>query len=236
LAIAPFGQSTFTTIATGTAPVVNGALGVLDPTTLVNDYYLLRLTVFDRAGNQQTAEVDFQVARDKKVGNFTLAFQDLNVPMAGIPISVVRSYDSRDKTRGDFGIGWRLDVNSIRLRVTGSEGTGWFENKSAGIFPTYSLEPTRKHLVTVTLPDGSVEEFDFTVVPSSQQFIPLDVVRATYVPRGITRGSLRPADADELLVRTTTSSIPGPVEFYAIVNPVEPYAPRAYDYITPEQR
>jgi hypothetical protein len=37
--------------------------------------------------------------------------------MAGIPISVVRSYDSRDKTRGDFGIGWRLDVQSLRLRV-----------------------------------------------------------------------------------------------------------------------
>jgi YD repeat-containing protein len=235
LEIAPFGQPSFTTIAVGTVPVVNGALGVLDPTTLVNDYYLLRLTVFDRAGNQQTAEVDFQVARDKKVGNFTLAFQDVNVPMAGIPISVVRSYDSRDKTKGDFGIGWRLDVNSIRLRVTGVEGADWFEDKTlAGIFPTYSLAPTRKHLVTITLPDGRVEEFDFSVVPSSREFVPLDIVRATYVPRGITRGSLRPADADELLVQSTAGVFPGAVELYAIVNPVAPYAPAAYDYTTPE--
>jgi hypothetical protein len=123
--IAPFETGVFSTLHVGTAPVTNGTLATLDPTTLVNDLYVVRLTVIDRADNRTQTEITVQLTRDKKVGNFTLAFQDLNVPMAGIPISVVRSYDSRDKTRGDFGIGWRLDVQSLRLRVVGRQGEGW---------------------------------------------------------------------------------------------------------------
>ena len=46
LAITPAGQTTFTTIATGTTPVSNGTLGTLDPTLLINDLYTLRLTVY----------------------------------------------------------------------------------------------------------------------------------------------------------------------------------------------
>ncbi len=30
--------------------------------------------------------------------------------MAGIPLTAVRSYDSRDKSIGDFGYGWNLDI------------------------------------------------------------------------------------------------------------------------------
>ena len=37
-----------------------------------------------------------------KIGAKVLQFVDLEVPMAGIPIQVIRSYDSRNKTKGDF--------------------------------------------------------------------------------------------------------------------------------------
>src|SRR2546429_3915182 len=32
---------------------------------------------------------------------------------------------SRDKGQGDFGVGWRLGVQSIRLRVAGVQGSRW---------------------------------------------------------------------------------------------------------------
>ena len=44
------------------------------PTMLINDQYTIRLTVFDRGGNTQQASVNVQVARDMKVGNFSLTF------------------------------------------------------------------------------------------------------------------------------------------------------------------
>ncbi len=48
------------------------------------------------------------------VGHFTLSFTDLSVPLAGLPIQVIRTYDSRDQRPGDFGIGWTLDIKNAR--------------------------------------------------------------------------------------------------------------------------
>ena len=40
------------------------------------------------------------------------------VPLAGIPVTVTRTYDSRDKCPGDFGTGWNLDIiNPATKRV-----------------------------------------------------------------------------------------------------------------------
>ena len=89
---------------------------------LLNDIYTVRLTVFDKGGNATSASVNYQAARDAKVGIFTLAFQDLSIPLAGLPITVNRVYDSRDKGRGDFGIGWRLDVQTMKIRANRSRG------------------------------------------------------------------------------------------------------------------
>ena len=69
---------------------------------------------------------------DLKVGNFTLAFQDLSVPVSCLPIQINRVYDSRDKTVGDFGVGWRLDVQTIRLTETGEQGKNWFVQQIEG--------------------------------------------------------------------------------------------------------
>src|SRR5262249_54304599 len=112
LAVAPVATGAFTTITTGTTPVVDGVLGTLDPTLLINDFYDLRLTVFDRGGKVTATKVRVQVSREQKVGNFTLAFKDVSVPAACLPVTVTRRYDSRDKTQGDFGVGWRLDVQT----------------------------------------------------------------------------------------------------------------------------
>jgi len=37
------------------------------------------------------------------------------VPLYGFPLTISRTYDSRDKEPGDFGIGWRMDVSNVDL-------------------------------------------------------------------------------------------------------------------------
>jgi len=46
----------------------------------------------------------YVVEEDLKVGNFTITIQDLSIPVAGIPISINRTYDSRDKGSHDLGL------------------------------------------------------------------------------------------------------------------------------------
>lgn len=198
LAISPVGQNQFTVIGGGTLPVASGKLGTLDPTLLLNDLYTLRLTAWDQANNTATIEIQVQVAREQKVGNFTVAFQDLSVPMACLPITVTRVYDSRDKQKGDFGVGWRLDVKTLRLRESHQMGTGWHVDlfDVPGPFgipiPTYFLVADSTHKVSLTLPDGHVEEFDLTPSPSQQALAEITNVTVNYTPRPGTLGSLQP--------------------------------------------
>jgi len=115
LAYAPAGTEEFTLIASGNNPVTNAALGKFDPTLLINDQYTIRLTVFDRGRNRSTAEIGVLVDENMKVGNFALTFTDLQIPLSGIPLTISRTYDSRDKGKGDFGVGWRLGIQSLKL-------------------------------------------------------------------------------------------------------------------------
>ncbi|MBI3249129.1 MAG: VCBS repeat-containing protein [Deltaproteobacteria bacterium] len=165
LAYAPAGETNFTLLTSGAASIINDVLGQFDPTVLINDLYDLKLTVFDLGGNETSAMVTVQVAREKKVGLFSITFQDLNIPLSGIPITVNRTYDSRDKRTGDFGVGWRLDIQTLRIRTNRILGTGWVRNP--GSFATIVLSPTDQHKVSLTLPDGKVEEFDLQVSPTS---------------------------------------------------------------------
>jgi hypothetical protein len=36
--------------------------------------------------------------------------------VAGLPIEIIRLYDSRDKRVGDFGAGWQLGIKNVRLK------------------------------------------------------------------------------------------------------------------------
>ena len=229
LQIAPVGETAFTTLAEGTDPVADGVLGQLDPTLMRNDLYSVRLTVYDRGGNTTVDTVVYQVSRDEKVGNFSIGFQDVDVPLSGIPITVNRVYDSRDKRQGDFGVGWRLDVQTLQVRVTEGQGEGWQVNRSGGFFPTYTMVATDTHKVSVTLGDGRVEEFDLRPDPPSSVLLPFQFMTATYQPRSGTLGTLQPADGTGLYV---DGAQPGSVtllddsEFNA-------YNPRLFEYTAP---
>lgn len=154
LAVAPLGSRSFTEIARGTSPVIDGILGRFDPTLLANDSYVLRLTATDTGGNTATVERTVNVAGNLKLGNFTVSFTDMSVPVSGIPITVTRTYDTLlANQNGDLGFGWRLEFRDVRLR-TSVPATG---DEANGIFNPFQ-DGTR---VYVTLPGGKREGFTF---------------------------------------------------------------------------
>ncbi|MCA9407806.1 MAG: VCBS repeat-containing protein [Candidatus Omnitrophica bacterium] len=197
LAIAPAGESNFTVIKTSTTPVSNGVLGSFDPTMLINDLYTLRLIVFDAGGNETTVERVYQVDGELKLGDFTLTFPDLNILLAGVPLEINRTYDSRDKEVGDFGFGWNLDIQTLKFRTNRILGTGWEVLKS-GL--SFGLRSTDEHVVSITLPNGRVERFTFNLNPSSSFLIPLQTVTASYKPQFRTLGTLESLDNNSLIV------------------------------------
>lgn len=162
LAYAPLGreedQDAWTTFHAGTAAVTSGNLGRFDPTMLLNGYYVLRARAVDRQGLATEDTVRVSVQGTMKLGHFTLAFTDLEVPVAGIAIRVVREYDSRRKTVGDFGVGWRLKLVSVDLEEDLDHGVILDNPLSERI--EYRFDPT---------PDSNIAPRFYTV-----RFVPKD--------------------------------------------------------------
>ena len=157
LEIAPAGESNFTRIGSGTAPVAGGVLGTLDPTLLLNDLYTVRLTVFTTSGGSASASMSYAVGGGMKVGNFTLSYQDLTIPLSGLPITVVRNYDSRDKHSGDFGYGWTLALHQGSYRNNRKPGLGW--EIDSGFLPCQQVQENRSHSTVIRISDAEVYRF-----------------------------------------------------------------------------
>jgi RHS repeat-associated protein len=216
----------------GDGPVTNGVLGTLDPTLLLNGTYDVRLVAIDAAGTVTSVTHSVVVSGDMKVGNFSLSFLDLEVPLAGLPIRLLRTYDSRDHRRGDFGIGWRLELANLRLSRNLPAGAEWEGTSSGGQLPTYCIQPTRSHLVTVTFPEGKVYEFEAVPNPQCQRLVPLDATTVTYRPRPGTVGTLAPVgNADVLLL----GSWPGQMQLVDF-DTVDVFDPQVYQLTLPDGR
>jgi hypothetical protein len=97
---------------------------------------------------------------------------------------VTRTYDSRDKGKGDFGFGWRLGLSNVRLNEKEIAGLAWKGIVQPGFFPTYCLQATSSQVVTVTMTDGKVLEFEPVISPSCQQFLPIDGATVSFRPAG----------------------------------------------------
>jgi RHS repeat-associated protein len=148
-------QSIYKTILTSTTQVSTGTLGKWDTTLLENDNYVLKLEVYDTFGSFAAMEVEVSVSSNLKLGNFRLSFEDMTISVAGIPITIARTYDTLRADRdGDFGYGWRLEYRNTDLRTS---------------LPKSGLEDIGIHTpfkqgtkVFVTLPGGKREGFTFT--------------------------------------------------------------------------
>ncbi len=148
-------QSSYKTILTSTIQVTTGSLGKWDTTLLENDNYILKLEVYDTFGSFAAVEVEVSVSGNLKLGNFRLSFEDMTIPVAGIPITIARTYDTLRADRdGDFGYGWRLEYRNTDLR-TSLPKSGL---EDIGIYTPFK-QGTK---VFITLPGGKREGFTFT--------------------------------------------------------------------------
>ncbi len=206
------GEPGWTELSTGNAPVTDAELAVFDPTLLLNGLYDLRLSVTDLLGRTVAETITVVIDGGMKVGNFSLAFEDLTVPMAGIPIQIIRSYDSRDTRVGDFGTGWTMAINDIRLQKNSPLGANWYHDRIETTFAglpsfNYCLQPVGKRLVSVTFPGGEQHLFELSVdVGHGRQdidancrlFTPIAETSPVFNPRGDTTATLEAVGADTL--------------------------------------
>ncbi|MEX1232941.1 MAG: putative Ig domain-containing protein [Planctomycetaceae bacterium] len=147
-------------LATGNAAVDHEIIGRIDSTLLANGVYTLELKAMDTGGNTATDSRVVEIDSDLKMGNFSLTFTDLEIPLGGLPITVTRTYNTLDADeQGDFGYGWSLDLSNTKVKVVQPSGG------DVGLFgyPPFK-DGTR---VEVTLPDGTVEGFTFYGKPGT---------------------------------------------------------------------
>jgi RHS repeat-associated protein len=167
-----------TTLATGTQGNPGATLASLDPTTLANGNYVIRLTATDANGQELISQVTVTVAGENKPGRMTFTVTDLTVPAASIPITIKRKYDSLERNVvGDFGYGWSLEMAGPRLEVSPD------------------------HDVTITEPGtGRRVTFNFTPVSFGFPFSFLN--QPTYTPEPGVYGKLT-SDGCGSLIRTS---------------------------------
>ena len=150
----------YTVIREGDKPVNAQVLGEFDPTMLRNGLYNIRLTVWGKNGEAVQSEVLVSVEGQMKLGNFSINFQDMDINAAGLPVTIIRGYDSRDRNvSGDFGYGWNISTCSATITKSCNLSEGWI--KSGTSSATYSAP--KPHIVSINWGNGKVEKFAMKV-------------------------------------------------------------------------
>ncbi|HEY4248180.1 MAG TPA: LamG-like jellyroll fold domain-containing protein [Lacunisphaera sp.] len=174
-------NSPWKTIATGATSVVNASLGQLDPTLLRNGLYEIRLSATDqlnRAFDQAAPFNWVQITGAMKIGANVSNNTDLTIPTRGLPLSVVRHYDSTDPRVGDFGTGTTLAGQACTVQVSQRLGENWFAYTVSGFngLPQYVIDPAppldatgvdpEPRVVAITLPDNTTFRFTPRLTPN----------------------------------------------------------------------
>ncbi|MCP4548086.1 MAG: RHS repeat-associated core domain-containing protein, partial [bacterium] len=160
-------------LATGTGSVSNATLAHFDPTLLLNGLYDIVLTAKNTAGQSASKKISVSVEGNMKIGNFTLSFIDLAIPLSGLDIEIVRTYDSRQRElKGDFGYGWTLDIRQGSYRNNRPPGDGWQIVNPGGPFglPCSASIESKSHLTTVRLSDQEIYRFRLMLVDPAVLF------------------------------------------------------------------
>jgi len=164
----------YRTIASGVG-AASGELATLDPTLLVNGVYTVRVVA---TTDTATTEESVAVAVDgsMKIGLFTVSFNDLEVSLGRLPITINRTYDSRQASAlGDFGHGWRLSTSDVRVSKAGVAGKYWKHTlDTSGFFYQYCLVPAKASTVTFNMPGGKQYRFQPRATPECQSTVPVN--------------------------------------------------------------
>jgi RHS repeat-associated protein len=121
-------------------------------------HYLMAVAV-DTAGRMVASPaVPIEVEWTVRLGSYASSGADVQIPVAGLPLTLNRVYDTKEILQGDFGWGWRQDVSAIRIVKTGGAiGNNWKATMSGS---THVLAEASPHTVSIVLAGG--ESFHFS--------------------------------------------------------------------------
>ncbi|MDP0491770.1 MAG: RHS repeat-associated core domain-containing protein [Verrucomicrobiota bacterium JB023] len=163
----------FERIGEGTGAVeVEEVLALFDPSLLPNDSYAIKVTAWNDLGLGWTEAVTVNVCGEFKPGRLRLEFTDLEVDLAGIPLTITRNYDSFDTDEaGDFGHGWRFGIADPEISETDPDS-------GAALGTNAWKVGTRVYLNT---PDGKRVGFTFGLEVGESGFLGTSL-RAVFTP------------------------------------------------------
>ncbi|MBD3316819.1 MAG: PKD domain-containing protein, partial [Chitinivibrionales bacterium] len=157
------GNNEWIETARKTSSVTNDIVGIIDPTVMTNGQYQFKVTAVDKYGNWNSRNFEVEVDGQMKVGMYTLTYSDMTVDLPGLELEALRTYDSRIKTKGDFGIGWTLALKQgAKVSEQREPGDGMETYCTQSLFGTclaYGVRPTGQNKITIHLPNAPKQEF-----------------------------------------------------------------------------
>ena len=159
-----------------------GTVGQLDSTLLMNGYYRIVLTAYAEEGFLSD-EVVVLVTGQAKIGNFTMTFNDMTLPVSGLPVDVYRTYDSRQRnTLGDFGYGWTMSIGGPKISVSSPLGEGWGYARYESVIDGNAFwVPDYPHEVYIDWGNGASDKFEMKLSPKEWMDPPFNTVEAYFM-------------------------------------------------------
>ncbi len=134
----------------------SSTIGTFDATVLASGGYIIQLNATAN-GSTQASQVAVSVVGNNKPGRMISTVTEFKVPLAGIPISITRTYDSLERNQSeDFGFGWKLgttvglsvDANlNVTFNFNGQRQTFYFAPQASSFWfawlqvPQYVPQP-----------------------------------------------------------------------------------------------
>ncbi len=217
-------------IASGSNEGTGISLGDFDPTMLMNGAYSLVLEATDLGGNMASDSIAIEVDGNMKVGHFSITLEDVSIDMVGIPLQVTRTYDTRQRNENlDFGYGWSVDYQNMRLTESRAPGQFWFIEEQGGSFGQTCAKSNGDNYVNIRLPDGETHRFRAVADPeckSNLDFISDPFFFLGFEPLGDTTSELEQASFGPLRVLSG--------DLVDLGAPDEPVDPKFYRLTTQE--
>lgn len=201
--VSPADLNQWSEIARGAGAPPAGVVGRFNPAALVNGLYDIVVIAWDANGNTFNDLITVMVSGEAKPGQFGLTFRDAQVEVATLPLAVHRTYDSRRRGENlDFGYGWSVDYQDIKIQTNGILGTGWqVFTTGSGFAQKICVMPFGARIATVRLPGGKLERFDFKAKPECQPTLGYNgFVQQEFIPRAGTTSKLEATDVGDLRI------------------------------------
>lgn len=160
LELATLGSNHYVKLADGNQAIATAPLTQLDPTTLSNGFYQLKLNATDISGRTSLTTAIIEINTSQKSSQYQRSETDLTVTLDGVNLDLIRAYDSLNSSQSaTFGQGWRLTNTDTQIQ-TNVPSSG---RENLGVYNPFRVG-TRLYL---TLPNG--ERVGFTFQPQRQE-------------------------------------------------------------------